>query len=76
MTITLSPDLEAALQEHARRRGVSPETLALNALREKFTSPTPPIVARDEWERLVLETGSDCGTSVPHEALSSEGLYE
>jgi hypothetical protein len=73
MTITLGPDLEAALNEHARRLGVAPETLALNALREKFA---PPLEPRDDWERLLLGAGSDCGVSLSHAALSSEGLYE
>jgi hypothetical protein len=76
MTIDLSPDLEAVLNEHARRQGVSPETLALNALREKFGVPAVTVEAGDEWERLVLTTGTDCGVSLPHAALSSEGLYE
>lgn len=76
MTIDLSPDLEAVLKEHARQRGVSPETLALNALREKFGVPAVSLEAQDEWERLVLATATDCGVSLPHAALSSEGLYE
>jgi hypothetical protein len=32
MVITLSPELEAALNERARQQGVAPEVLALNAL--------------------------------------------
>jgi hypothetical protein len=32
MVITLDPELEAALNEWARRQGVSPEVLALNTL--------------------------------------------
>jgi hypothetical protein len=29
-----------------------------------------------EWERLIIRVGTNCGVSLPHEALSSEGLYE
>ena len=76
MTVTLSPDLEAALNERARRMGVSPEALAVNILREKLTPSARPDQARDEWERLVLGLATDCGVSLSNEALSSEGLYE
>ena len=30
----------------------------------------------DEWERNVLGLATDCGVSLPHSALSGEGLYE
>lgn len=76
MTITLGPELEAALKDLARRQGVAPETLAVNALREKLGALATPIEARDEWERLILQAGTDCGVSLSNAALSSEGLYE
>ena len=41
MVITLTPDLEKALAERARKLGTTPETLALNSLRERF-APAPP----------------------------------
>lgn len=75
MVITLGPELEAALNEQARRQGVTPEVLALNALRERFLT-APPIQPRDEWERRLLGAATDCGVSLPHEAVSSEGLYD
>jgi predicted transcriptional regulator len=76
MVITLSPELEAALSELARRQGVAPEVLALNALSERFLAPTPPLTPQDEWERRLLGAATDCGVTLPHSALSSEGLYE
>jgi hypothetical protein len=76
MVLTLGPDLEAALNELARRQGIAPEVLALNALRERFLASVSPIQPRDEWERRLLGAASDCGVSLPHEAVSSEGLYE
>jgi hypothetical protein len=76
MVITLSPDLEAALKEQARRQGIAPEVLALNSLRERFLAPAAPIQPRDDWERRLLAAATDCGVSLPHAAVSSEGLYE
>ena len=75
MVITLDPELEAALKETASQRGVSPEVLALTALRERFLAPAlaPP---RDEWERRLRSAATDCGVSLSNEAVSSEGLYE
>ena len=76
MDITLSPELEAALSEAARRQGVSPEVLALNVLRERFLPRAPVIEPRDEWERGLLAAARDCGVSLSDEAVSSEGLYD
>jgi hypothetical protein len=75
MTITLSPELEAALSEAARREGVSPDTLALNVLRERFL-PRSAIQPQDDWERELLALAKDCGVSLSNEALSREQLYE
>jgi hypothetical protein len=76
MVITLSPELEAALNEVARRQGIAPEVLALDALRERFLVPSRPVQPQDEWERRLLAAATDCGVSLPHSALSSEELYE
>jgi hypothetical protein len=76
MVITLGPDLEAALNELARKQGIAPEVLALNALRERFLAPALQLQPRDEWERRLLEAATDCGVALSHEAVSSEGLYE
>ena len=40
MTITLTPDIENALAEEARKQGTTPELLALDCLRERF-APSP-----------------------------------
>jgi hypothetical protein len=76
MVITLGPELEAALKEAARHRGVAPEVLALNALRERFLGSASELQPRDEWERGLLAAARDCGVSLPDSALSSEGLYD
>lgn len=76
MVIRLTPQLEAALSEQARRRGVTPEVLALDALRDRFLPGVPPVEPRDDWERKLFGAAIDCGVSVPDSALSSDGLYE
>ena len=75
MVITREPDLEAVLNDLALRQGVTPEALVLNSLRAKFL-PASPIAPRDEWERRLLDAATDCGISLSHEAVSSEGLYD
>jgi hypothetical protein len=76
MVITLGPDLESALNELARKKGISPEVLALNALRERFLAPALRLQPRDDWERRLLGAATDCGVAPSHEAVSSERLYE
>ncbi len=73
MTITIDAELEAALMASAQRQGIPADVLVLKALRALFLVPAEP---RDEWERLLRQAATDCGVSLPHEALSSEGLYE
>lgn len=75
MVITLDPQLAAAVNELARRQGIAPEVLVLNALRERFL-PAAALQPRDEWERGLLAVARDCGVSLPNSAVSSEGLYD
>ena len=74
MVITLPRSLELALTDQARRRGISAEVLAVDALCEQFL-PTSPI-AGDAWEQRLFGAALDCGVTVPDSALSSDGLYE
>ncbi|MDZ4684624.1 MAG: hypothetical protein SH850_05995 [Planctomycetaceae bacterium] len=76
MVINLTPQLETALNEQAQRRGVTPEALALEALRERFGPRPLPFEPQDEWERQLLAIAIDCGVSLPDTALSSDGLYD
>jgi hypothetical protein len=76
MVITLGPELEAALSELASRRGVAPEVLALNALRERFLDTPSLLQPQDDWERRLRSLAKDCGVSLSDSAVSSEGLYE
>lgn len=76
MVINLSPQLEAALSEQARRRGIAPEAMALDVLRDRFLPKVPAVEPQDDWERKLFGAALDCGVSVPDSALSSDGLYE
>jgi hypothetical protein len=76
MVITLGPELEKALNELARQRGVAPEVLALEALRDRFLAPTRPNQAEDEWVRRLRQVATDCGVALSDAAVSSEGIYE
>ncbi|MFO0891608.1 MAG: hypothetical protein U0790_20995 [Isosphaeraceae bacterium] len=40
-TITLPPEIEGPLREEAQRRGTSPETLAIETLRDQFMGSAP-----------------------------------
>ena len=76
MVITLGPELESVLIDLAQKQGVSPEVLAVNALRERFLTAALRLQPRDEWERRLLGAATDCGVSLSDLAVSSEGLYE
>jgi hypothetical protein len=76
MVITLGAELESALNEAASRRGVAPDVLALNALRERFLGTTSAVQPQDEWERQLLGLAKDCGVSLPDSAVRREALYE
>ena len=75
MVITLDSELDNALSEVARQRGIAPETLVLNALRQQFLAAVV-LQPRDDWERGLLAAARDCGVSLPDSAVSSEELYE
>ena len=53
MVITLAPELETALVELARRRGVAPEVLASIALRDWLDASTERVRTSDDWEAPV-----------------------
>ncbi len=61
MTVTLTADLEQAVAEDARKRGIAPEDAALNALREKFLPVLPSVDAGDalsEWEQMMQDAAA------------------
>ena len=74
MTLNLGPELESIVVELARKQGVDPQSLILETLRERFLA-VPDANAAD-WVQLLRQAASDCGVSLRHSALSSEGLYD
>jgi len=74
MVLNLGSDLETVLIQVASRQGITAEELAIKALKDRFVRPL--IQPRDDWERILLEAGSDCGVSLSDEAVSSEGIYD
>ncbi len=76
MVITLGPELETALSDLAVKRGVPPESLALDVLRDRFLADSTQLQPCDDWERGLLEAAQDCGVSLSDSALSSDGLYD
>ncbi|MDP1796440.1 MAG: hypothetical protein Q8K78_03120 [Planctomycetaceae bacterium] len=76
MVITVDNELEAALTEQARLRGIAAADLALDALREQFLTPQSSAMAQDEWERRLLGLSKNCGVSLSDTVLSRETLYE
>jgi len=76
MVIQLDPNLEAALNESARRRGSTPEAVAIDILREQLLNTSGAVTPQDDWERRLLGAATDCGVSLPAEALTSDGMYE
>ena len=76
MVVTIDAALEAALKEQANRQGVAPEVLVLTVLRERFLNAAMRMPPRDDWERRLRSAATDCGVSLPNEAVSSEGLYD
>ena len=43
MTITLTPEVESAIVERARREGMTPKQLVSDSLRNLFVTPKPPL---------------------------------
>jgi len=75
VVITLDSELEAALNDAARRQGIAPEVLAANLLRKHFPTAAD-LQPRDEWERGLLASARDWGVVLTDEAVSREGMYE
>jgi hypothetical protein len=76
MEIVVPSDVRTALAESAKVRGLTPEAMAVELLRERLVPAQPAIVPQDDWERRLLGAAKDYGVSLPPEALTSEGIYE
>jgi hypothetical protein len=52
MQLILTPEIENALEEQARRQGTTPELLALEALRDKFVNVSARKTGESSWPEL------------------------
>ena len=75
MVITLEPELEAALNDVALRRG-SRRVACPRRARQRFLRSHLAVVPDDEWEQRLLGMTRECGVSLPDTALSRQSLYE
>ena len=64
MVIKLEGALEAKLNEIAQLQGLTPESLAISILEERVRPTRLVPEPSDEWERLVLGIGKECGVSL------------
>jgi hypothetical protein len=81
MDITLTPDIERALQAEAVRLGTTPESLALDALRRRFVTSNPREINGQEGQTLADRLGDligilDSSEFVPRGARMSENIGE
>jgi hypothetical protein len=81
MTVQLTPDLEAAVTDEARRSGTTPELVVQRAIQDHLrgrVSPPKPDSAAAAQEKMkrILAVARDFGVSHSNEALSSQGLYD
>ena len=76
MTITLGPKLEAALNDLARKQGLSPDALAVKVLSQHLLDIPGAIEPNDDWERRLLGFAIPCGVSLSNEDLDREKMYD
>lgn len=86
MTVTLTPDLEAAVIEQARKTGKTTEDLVLEAVREKWAPVSQEAGSQasagtnwepcDDWERRLAALAVHTGVSRTDEVISRENVYE
>ena len=61
MKIDLTPDIEKALAQKAKKNGTTPEKLALDTLRERFLSPADDTISTEGDESLADFLGDHIG---------------
>ena len=61
MTLTLTPELEQAISDAARGRGLAAEAVVLETLRERFLPASPAADTGDalsEWEQMMQDAAA------------------
>ena len=75
MTIAIPDETAKALTEKAKGMNLKPEDLAVSLLRQLLGLGDLD-TDFDEWEEKLRKAASDCGVSLPDEAVSRDGLYD
>jgi len=79
LTIELDSELVAVFEAEAARRGVEPESLALEILRAHRPAPPAPqeSLTVEEFHRMLdeLAVGAENLPHLPDSALTREGIY-
>ncbi len=60
-TVTLTPEMEQAVEEAARERGLTAEAVVLETLRERFLPVVESVAAEDtldEWEQMMQDAAA------------------
>ncbi len=80
MTINFSPELEKIIETQANQLCSTPESIVVDALRDKFFSLLPVseanLHALNDRKLRLRQLASHCGVSLSDQALSSDGLYD
>ena len=74
MVVTLRPDIEKVVKDHAQRIGKAPEDLVNETLHVALALADPP--ARDEWEAKLMSIGVWTGVVLTDEQVSRDSIYE
>jgi hypothetical protein len=75
MIIHVSKGVAGALSARASEQNVTPKELVHRILSEHLAQRAPfDLTPRDEWERLLMGIGLDCGVSLTD--VSRETIYE
>jgi hypothetical protein len=75
MVITVPPELEQALKEHAQQQGIPPEQLALNSLHQTFGQPNRPADQDVDTETLADFLQPYIGILSSAEVDASPGMW-
>jgi len=75
MTITIGPELEAALAAYAKRQGTDPETLAVGTLHSCFLPKSPEPIPHDEWLKRLRALTIKSDVYLTDEDMSREVIY-
>ena len=75
MYVSLSPEIETAVEERARKHGISPEEFVQETLRQHLGLEAS-LKEEEDWETLLERVGTPAGVSLTDEMTGSDALYD